>query len=135
MGASRSGVRARTTAVVIAIAALTSLSHVALGQRTGVPDNAAPSLRGGWICNDGYAKRGQGCIPAAKATDVEIRDQLVARSIEAYSGSCPCPYNVDRGGRRCGARSAYSRPGGASPLCFATDVSDRMITEYRKGSR
>src|SRR2546422_1395863 len=28
------------------------------------------------------------------------------------------PYNTDRAGRRYGARSAYSRPRGRSPICY-----------------
>lgn len=34
------------------------------------------------------------------------------------SGSCECPYDRDSAGRSCGARSAYSRPGGSSPICY-----------------
>lgn len=64
-------------------------------------------------------------------TDAEIRQILVNQSIARYSGSCPCPYNTDRGGRRCGGRSAYSRPGGASPLCYPRDVSDAAVAAYR----
>ena len=51
--------------------------------------------------------------------------RAIRQSIAAYSGSCPCPYSVDRGGRRCGGRSAYSKPGGAAPLCYASDVRRR----------
>jgi len=51
--------------------------------------------------------------------------RAIRDSIAAYSGSCPCPYSVDRAGRRCGARSAYSRPGGARPLCYPGDVRGR----------
>ena len=64
-------------------------------------------------------------------TDAEIRQILVNQSIVRYSGSCPCPYNTDRGGRRYGGRSAYSRPGGASPLCYPRDVSDAAVEAYR----
>ena len=64
-------------------------------------------------------------------TDAEIRQVLISESIARYSGSCPCPYNRDRAGRRCGKRSAYSRPGGASPLCYERDVSQKMVDEYR----
>ena len=60
----------------------------------------------------------------------EIIQLIIARSINAYSGSCPCPYNVDRAGRRCGARSAYSKPGGASPICYESDVTDAMIQGF-----
>lgn len=37
---------------------------------------------------------------------------------EPYVGTCDCPYDLMRNGRRCGGRSAYSRPGGRSPQCF-----------------
>ncbi|MBD1895915.1 SH3 domain-containing protein [Coleofasciculus sp. FACHB-129] len=33
-------------------------------------------------------------------------------------GSCQCPYDTDSRGRRCGGRSAHSKPGGESPRCF-----------------
>jgi len=36
----------------------------------------------------------------------------------AWHGSCDCPYDYTRRGRRCGGRSAYSRPGGRSPVCY-----------------
>ena len=65
-------------------------------------------------------------------TDAEIKDVLIKQSISAYSGNCPCPYNRDRAGRRCGGRSAYSRPGGASPLCFPTDVGSTAVASYRR---
>jgi Bacterial SH3 domain len=55
---------------------------------------------------------------------------LMVQSQSRYSGSCPCPYYTDRAGRRCGRRSAYSRPGGASPLCYESDVSPAMIDAF-----
>ena len=73
-------------------------------------------------------------IPATaqtEKTDSEVKQELIRRSISSYSGSCPCPYNRDRAGRRCCKRSAYSRPGGASPLCYERDVSQKMVDEYR----
>lgn len=33
-------------------------------------------------------------------------------------GRCDCPYDLMRNGRLCGGRSAYSRPGGRSPICY-----------------
>lgn len=69
--------------------------------------------------------------PAAAQTDAQIAQRLIRQSIAAYPGSCPCPYNTDRAGRRCGARSAYSRPGGAAPLCYARDVTPAMIRAAR----
>lgn len=67
--------------------------------------------------------------PAAMP-DSEIRKQMIVESISRYSGNCPCPYNSARNGSRCGRRSAWSRPGGASPLCYATDISDEMLASY-----
>jgi hypothetical protein len=67
-----------------------------------------------------------------KKTDRQIRQDIIAASIAAHQGSCPCPYSVDRRGHRCGARSANSRPGGAMPLCYERDVTQQMVDEYRK---
>lgn len=60
-----------------------------------------------------------------------IAQKIIAQSINAYPGNCPCPESRDRSGRRCGKRSAYSRPGGAAPLCYITDVTDDMIARFR----
>lgn len=61
---------------------------------------------------------------ASTQSDSEVQ-RAIRQSIAAYPGSCPCPYNVDRAGRRCGARSAHSKPGGAAPLCYPADVRRR----------
>lgn len=37
---------------------------------------------------------------------------------DPYVGVCDCPYDRMRNGRRCGGNSAYSRPGGRSPVCY-----------------
>jgi hypothetical protein len=68
---------------------------------------------------------------AANLSDDDIRRILIQQSIAAYPGNCPCPYNLDRAGRSCGKRSAWSRAGGHSPLCYPSDVSDEMVAEYR----
>lgn len=67
----------------------------------------------------------------ANLSDEEIRQQLIQNSINSYSGSCPCPYNRARNGSRCGKRSAWSRPGGFSPLCYPKDISDEQVKRYR----
>ena len=69
--------------------------------------------------------------PAFAKSDAQIRQEIIRDSIDRYPGSCPCPYNTDRAGRRCGARSAYSRPGGRSPKCFPSDVSAAEVAAYR----
>ena len=62
------------------------------------------------------------------------RPRIIGENIEAsmrsYSGSCPCPENRDRAGRRCGGRSAWSRAGGARPICYASEVTEAMIDRY-----
>ena len=68
----------------------------------------------------------------AEKTDAEIKQEIIKQSIASYKGSCPCPYSVDRAGRMCGRRSAYSRPGGASPVCYEKDVTEKMVEDYRK---
>ena len=68
---------------------------------------------------------------AKEKSDKEIKQSLIKESIASYRGSCPCPYSVTRNGRRCGKRSAYSRPGGASPLCYESDVTGEMVEAYR----
>ncbi len=70
--------------------------------------------------------------PSMAQSDYEIKQRIIEQSIRNYSGSCPCPYNRDRAGRRCGKRSAYSRPGGASPICYPEDVTLEMIRAYKK---
>jgi hypothetical protein len=72
-----------------------------------------------------------GSAQAAGLSDARIRELLIQQSIANYPGNCPCPYNIDRAGRRCGARSAYSKHGGYAPLCYAADVTKDMIAEFR----
>jgi len=49
--------------------------------------------------------------------DEQIRQQIIQESVSASS---------------CGRRSAYSRPGGASPLCYPSDVTDEMVAEWKQ---
>jgi hypothetical protein len=63
--------------------------------------------------------------------DGAIKRLIIQESIASYPGRCPCPYNVDRAGRSCGRRSAYSRPGGYSPICYEGDVTPQMVQQYR----
>lgn len=65
-------------------------------------------------------------------TDAEIRDQMIQESAQSYAGACPCPYSATRNGSRCGGRSAYSKPGGASPLCYPQDISENLLRAYKQ---
>jgi len=69
---------------------------------------------------------------AAQSKD-EIKQQIIDASIESYPGNCPCPYNSMRNGRQCGGRSAWSREGGYSPVCYKKEVTDEMIKEWKAG--
>lgn len=67
----------------------------------------------------------------ARKSDAQIRQEIIRQSIGNYAGSCPCPYNTDRAGRSCGRRSAYSRPGGESPICYPSNVSAAEVRARR----
>ena len=64
-------------------------------------------------------------------TDAQIKRRMIQESIEAYPRNCPCPYNTAANGSSCGGRSAWSRAGGAEPLCYPSDISADMVAEYR----
>jgi hypothetical protein len=68
---------------------------------------------------------------ARSMSDGEARKAIIQDSLAAYPGPCPCPYNVARNGSSCGRRSAYSRPGGYSPICYDANVTDAMIRHYK----
>jgi hypothetical protein len=68
-------------------------------------------------------------------SDAQVRDAIIKESIARYMETghpCACPYNVARNGSSCGARSAYSRPGGAAPLCYPPDISEEMVAAWRR---
>jgi hypothetical protein len=67
-----------------------------------------------------------------EASDEQIRQMIIKQSIAQYPGVCACPYSAARNGRLCGGRSAYSKPGGYSPLCYSQDVTDVMVKTYKK---
>jgi hypothetical protein len=75
------------------------------------------------------------CQPAVAApTDAEVRQAIILDSIATYKSTghpCACPYDLARNGSHCGGRSAYSRPGGAAPLCYPKDVTAGMVQDWR----
>ena len=73
----------------------------------------------------------------AALTTAAIAAIIVQASRAQYHAGgrpCACPDDTMRNGRACGGRSAYSRPGGASPLCYPSDVTAAMIESYRQRS-
>nr|WP_189665488.1 hypothetical protein [Pseudomonas oryzicola] len=65
-------------------------------------------------------------------SDDQVAKQIIAESIASYPGPCACPFNTTRNGSSCGRRSAYSKPGGYSPICYREDVTDEDIAEYKQ---
>jgi hypothetical protein len=84
---------------------------------------AEPGSRAEQLAEKGGGKK--------RLSDAQIKKALIEDSIAAYDGNCPCPYSRARNGSRCGKRSAYSREGGAAPLCFPADVTAEMVQAYR----
>ena len=56
-------------------------------------------------------------LPAQAAAPVR-QSRAGQPTRQPYVGTCDCPYDLMRNGRRCGGRSAYSRPGGRNPQCY-----------------
>ncbi|WP_437616631.1 hypothetical protein [Erwinia sp. V71] len=67
-----------------------------------------------------------------RLSDDQVKQQIIDDSIAAYSGNCPCPYNSALNGSRCGKRSAWSRAGGETPICYKDEVSKEMIARWRQ---
>jgi len=73
--------------------------------------------------------------PGHSQQDDQAKQAIIQQSIAAYNATghpCACPYQTDRAGHSCGRRSAYSRPGGAAPLCYAEDVTSGMVSDWRR---
>lgn len=62
----------------------------------------------------------------------EIYNAIIKESLSKYSGACPCPYNLTKNGSQCGKRSAYSKNGGYTTICYKSDVTQDMIESYKK---
>jgi len=65
-------------------------------------------------------------------TDAQVKQQIIKESMASYPGRCPCPYNLAKNGSQCGGRSAWSRAGGYSPICYPDEVTTDMIKNWRK---
>ena len=48
---------------------------------------------------------------------------MIQESIAQYPGKYPYPYSIMSNRKKCGKRSAYSKPGGYEPLCYVSDIT------------
>lgn len=71
------------------------------------------------------------CAAPNKLSDAEIVKRIISESIAGYPGPCACPFNAMKNGSACGRRSAYSKPGGYSPICYAEDVTQDDIVDFK----
>lgn len=65
-------------------------------------------------------------------SDAQIKQKIIEESIADYPGPCACPFNQARNGSSCGKRSAWSKPGGYDPICYAREVTPEMVKDWRK---
>jgi hypothetical protein len=68
--------------------------------------------------------------PQLTMDPTDVRRRIVEESIRSHGGYCVCPWQKDRKGRRCGARSLYSQPGGYPPQCYARDIDETSVEAW-----
>lgn len=67
-------------------------------------------------------------------TDSAIKKLIIQASRESFytaGHSCPCPYDLSRSGKSCGAQSAHSRSKDSPLRCYEADVSTDQVADYR----
>lgn len=65
-------------------------------------------------------------------SDDAVKQLIIKESIASYPGVCACPFNSARNGSSCGRRSAWSKAGGYSPICYKDEVTKEMIQDWRE---
>jgi CHAT domain len=62
-------------------------------------------------------------ITALLLTGLTIRQKMLSKRPirNPQKNICECPYDIDALGRECGNKSAYSKPGGTTPVCYFGD--------------
>jgi hypothetical protein len=84
-----------------------------------------------WLC----AGFGLVLLMAASAhgqpmSDAQVRQAIIREAIRANGGYCVCPWQKDRKGKLCAARSLYNRPGGFPPQCYAHEIDDTGVEAW-----
>ena len=65
-------------------------------------------------------------------SDDQVRQRIIDDSVASYPGTCACPFNTARNGSSCGVRSAWSKAGGYSPICYKKEVTKEMVKAWRQ---
>jgi hypothetical protein len=131
--------RAAAHAVCPELYAAGRTPRLRLSPRPATPVTAL--IRGAWIAVTlalALPAVGLAREPDRGLSDTQIRQAIIRESIATYQASgrpCACPYNSARNGSSCGARSAYSRPGGAAPACYPEDVSAIKVAVWRRNQQ
>jgi hypothetical protein len=71
-------------------------------------------------------------------SDDSVRQSITRQSIGTFLATgqmCPCPFSLDRLGRRCVAQSEYTKSSGTRPICFPDDVTDAMVQAWKASHR
>ena len=116
-------------AIFVILAASFSFASPELTCRSEAKSAAVESYK---TCLEASAKSQVQPQQKSKISDSKIKKMIIAESLSAYPGPCPCPENTDRAGRRCGGRSAWSRAGGYETKCYPSDVTAAEVAEYRR---
>lgn len=82
-----------------------------------------------WVCSSLFA--GNAFAQTITLTADQVKQKIIEESIAAYPGVCACPYNRARNGSSCGRRSAWSKAGGYSPVCYKEEVTAEMVRQWR----
>ena len=70
----------------------------------------------------------------SRLSDEQVKQQIIEESIASYPGVCACPFNSARNGSSCGKRSAWSKAGGYSPVCYTKEVTRDMVAQWRQSN-
>ena len=74
-------------------------------------------VRGDFLKTDTKSGQASGAAsPASPSSATATAKSPIRKSVAA--GNCECPYDTDKIGKACGARSAYSKASGRKPVCY-----------------
>lgn len=122
---TRVRIRQQPSTDALVVGALDGGQRVDAGQLVGQWRPVRLGAVEGWVHGDYLAHQAPPAAflaPVRPSAPVAPSAPRQARSGEPlrdpYVGTCDCPYDLMRNGRRCGGNSAYSKPGGRSPVCY-----------------